>query len=96
MMFRNASILKFNVIPRLFANCSVPTKLFCTKPSENEEATASFGFKTVRESEKADKGSRNGSEIQSFFFFAENIFIYFSLVLFLRSSQSIRRCGIII
>lgn len=56
MMFRCASISKFNPIPSLFANCSAQTKLFCSKPIENEEATASFGFQTVRESEKADKG----------------------------------------
>lgn len=59
MMFRRASISKFNVIPSLLTNCSVQTKLFCTKPIENDETTVSFGFKTVRESEKADKGSTN-------------------------------------
>lgn len=59
MMFGRASISRFNAVPTLFANCSVQIKLFCTKPIENGEATASFGFKTVRESEKADKGSTN-------------------------------------
>lgn len=52
----------FQLIHKLFTSNSIKKQFFCSahrpidEPIGENEATASFGFKTVRESEKADKG----------------------------------------
>lgn len=56
--FRKLSVLQFRSISHslISVNCSGKRFLCSAKETNENERTASFGFQTVPESEKADKG----------------------------------------
>lgn len=54
---RKLSTLQFRSIsPLIGSNCMKKQFLCTAKETSENERTATFGFQTVRESEKADKG----------------------------------------
>lgn len=93
---RKLSVLQFRSISQLIGSNCTRRQFLCTANQSNEnERTASFGFQTVRESEKADKGIEK-------FVFAHKMRLILACSInrwhfsFIRSPQSVSRCSRIV